>query len=212
MRKHYHDFDNYLGAHPYFTNIGVYDRVFLEIVDTAAIRHVDVMQELSAGHESAVVRLGIEAESTSGDPLLHVALFGPGGERVAVAETNHIGSKAVYNTAGPSIEPHHINAGEDAFRKYDLEIAVEHPDLWWPRGHGGQPLYELKVRILVEGEVCDTVTRHIGFRDAEIDENLDCRINGRSIKLWKPIWKNISTSLLMKRIVLEINKRKLMLN
>ena len=47
-------------------------------------------------------------------------------------------------------------------------------DLWWPAGHGAQPLYDARVTLSVDGEVLDEATRRVGFRtvrwDAEPDE------------------------------------------
>ncbi|GAA1685220.1 glycoside hydrolase family 2 protein [Nonomuraea maheshkhaliensis] len=69
-----------------------------------------------------------------------------------------------------------------------LEIPA--PDLWWPRGHGGQPLYECAVVLsdATTGQVLDTWRRRVGFRTIELDRNQDehgtaftFRVNGRPI-------------------------------
>ncbi|MBT2483997.1 MULTISPECIES: glycosyl hydrolase 2 galactose-binding domain-containing protein [unclassified Microbacterium] len=50
-----------------------------------------------------------------------------------------------------------------------VDIAVPGAELWWPRGHGAQPLYDLEVDLLSSaGEVLDRLTRRIGFRSAEV--------------------------------------------
>jgi len=53
-----------------------------------------------------------------------------------------------------------------------VEATVEVPDpqLWWPRGHGGQPLYPLKVELRVGGRVVGTRTARIGFRRVRVNQ------------------------------------------
>jgi len=41
--------------------------------------------------------------------------------------------------------------------------------LWWPRGYGGQPLYQLNVTLSdAEGNVLDSRSQLIGFRSVEL--------------------------------------------
>lgn len=57
-----------------------------------------------------------------------------------------------------------------------LELAVPEPDLWWPRGYGGQPLYPLTVRLSEAtegGGVLDEWTRDVGFRSVRLDREDD---------------------------------------
>lgn len=63
------------------------------------------------------------------------------------------------------------------------ELLVENPQLWWPNGHGLQPLYELTVHI-----VGDEVKKRLGLRQLEIiveeDEiglSFKVRVNGVAI-------------------------------
>jgi Beta-galactosidase/beta-glucuronidase len=51
-----------------------------------------------------------------------------------------------------------------------LEVAVEAPRLWWPVGHGEQPLYTVDVTLEADGEV-QTVTRRTGVRKVEVDQS-----------------------------------------
>lgn len=71
-----------------------------------------------------------------------------------------------------------------------LVLEVPHAPLWWPVGHGAQPLSELTVSLVgAEPEqTLDTWTRRIGFRTVELDTTADdhgtaftFRINGRPI-------------------------------
>jgi beta-mannosidase len=66
-------------------------------------------------------------------------------------------------------------------------IEVDRPDLWWPRGYGDQPRYDLAVELRdADGAVLDTWTRKVGFRSVRLDTEPDGRfaveINGT------PVW------------------------
>jgi beta-mannosidase len=55
-----------------------------------------------------------------------------------------------------------------------LKLGVDDPKLWWPRGMGDQPLYELTVELLdADGNVIDTQTKRIGLRTLRLDCHKD---------------------------------------
>ncbi|KRD41169.1 beta-mannosidase [Cellulomonas sp. Root930] len=71
-----------------------------------------------------------------------------------------------------------------------VSLEVPHAPLWWPVGHGAQPLAELVVALAQPDaeEPLDTWSRRIGFRTVELDTSADedgtaftFRINGRPI-------------------------------
>lgn len=52
-----------------------------------------------------------------------------------------------------------------------VDVELESVDLWWPRTHGAQPLYDVTVTLAPAGAdsagagaACDVVTRRVGFR------------------------------------------------
>jgi len=52
-----------------------------------------------------------------------------------------------------------------------VSLTVEDPELWWPAGHGDQPLYDLGVELapVSDGDtVADAATERIGFREIEL--------------------------------------------
>ncbi|MFF5970553.1 glycoside hydrolase family 2 protein [Streptomyces sp. NPDC012769] len=60
-----------------------------------------------------------------------------------------------------------------------LRLEVPAPRLWWPRGYGDQPLYELEVTLLDEEEgSLDAWRRRIGFRTVELDRSSDAHGTG----------------------------------
>ncbi len=48
------------------------------------------------------------------------------------------------------------------------KITIESPQLWWPRGHGEQPLYELVVELIDGGKAIDSKTHRVGLRTVEL--------------------------------------------
>jgi len=69
------------------------------------------------------------------------------------------------------------------------EIAVEYPQLWWPRGQGDQPLYKLEVEVaLADGTRLAPWTQRIGLRTLALDcrpdawgESFQFVVNGRPV-------------------------------
>jgi beta-mannosidase len=80
-----------------------------------------------------------------------------------------------------------VRPGENTFVH---NVTVKNPKLWWPSGHGEQPLYELWTTL--DGE---RTTRKLGLRKLEwivepddIDHSFKCRVNGRDISMFGANW------------------------
>lgn len=56
----------------------------------------------------------------------------------------------------------------------DYRILIEEPMLWWPRGYGKQPLYQVKVELLDKaGQELDVWERRIGLRTVTVNTDQD---------------------------------------
>ena len=69
-------------------------------------------------------------------------------------------------------------------REAVLSVAVDDPELWWPRGYGEQPRYDLDVTLSDSYGKLDVWSRRIGFRDARLDTRdgaFTVVVNGRPI-------------------------------
>ncbi len=168
IRKDDMDFSDYLGVKPYLTRIGVYDRITFEVVDELEIREVDVATSLADGYRSAAVDLAVRGRGHGDGARLRVDLLGPD-RKVVATRTDPIAPAA--------------GADGDAWT-LRCRIVVKDAQLWWPRGYGSQPLYDLTVSLVRAGETKDVDRRRIGFRDARMVKPFDFVINGRTIKLW----------------------------
>jgi beta-mannosidase len=70
-----------------------------------------------------------------------------------------------------------------------LSLAVKDPQLWWPAGHGDQPLYNLSVvATAVDGRELGSWSQRIGLRTIELDrakdkwgESFQFVVNGRAL-------------------------------
>lgn len=68
-------------------------------------------------------------------------------------------------------------------------LEVPDPQLWWPNGHGEQPLYTLEVSLIgAAGELLDARQQRLGFRSLELlreplpeGESFVFRVNGRRL-------------------------------
>jgi beta-mannosidase len=77
-----------------------------------------------------------------------------------------------------------------------VEVEVPDAELWWPRGHGGQPTYPVRVILsTMDGVRLDTWQERIGFRTVELDTAPDAdgtpfglRINGELIEVRGVNW------------------------
>ncbi len=94
-----------------------------------------------------------------------------------------------------------LDVYERGFRRQGLDVA-----LWWPNGHGDQPLYRVKIELLdTENTVHDCMERQVGFKHlvwescagAPVDADpWVCAVNGKQIFLcgvnWTPIRPNFA--------------------
>ena len=66
-------------------------------------------------------------------------------------------------------------AGEVVAESNGTELTIPNPHLWWPHGHGEQPLYDLEVSLLAapSGAVVDTWSTRVGLRTVVLDRHPD---------------------------------------
>jgi beta-mannosidase len=74
-------------------------------------------------------------------------------------------------------------------------VTVENAALWWPRGYGEQPLYDVHTELVAGDRVLDTHDSRVGFRTVELDTTPDAAgtpftiiINGQPIVIRGANW------------------------
>jgi beta-mannosidase len=55
----------------------------------------------------------------------------------------------------------------------DAALHLDAVERWWPAGHGAQPLYDVEIALLADGEQLDAATRRVGFRTLRWDTTPD---------------------------------------
>lgn len=71
----------------------------------------------------------------------------------------------------------------------EADLDVPSPELWWPVGHGAQPLYEVRAVLKAGGREIGRAARKVGFRRVRIDQSLRAiggthfivEVNGRRV-------------------------------
>ncbi|MBE9918100.1 hypothetical protein G8C92_29305 [Paenibacillus donghaensis] len=57
--------------------------------------------------------------------------------------------------------------------KLDLTADLTDPDLWWPAGYGGQPLYSIALKLYADSELLDERESTFGVRTVRIEQPVD---------------------------------------
>ena len=134
---------------PRFATAGVYRDIRLEGWSGVRLEHVAVRQEHGDGGRSVTLHVA---------PVCEYAPDAPAGDRAAEAIACRL-----------LLDGRVVTQGEGG------EIAVPDPRLWWPNGHGAQPLYTLEVDLLAGpgGPAVASWTRRIGLRTVVLDRHAD---------------------------------------
>lgn len=126
---------------PTLVTAGIWQDIGLHAWATARLASVRPLVTVAAGAGRVELRVAVER-----------AADGPLAVRATVA-----------GVAAETVVP----AGE---RAAVLTVTVRDPALWWPRGYGEQPRYDLAVTLLdAAGRELDTWSRRIGFRSVRLD-------------------------------------------
>lgn len=165
LRKPVHDFIDFLGTKPYFTNIGIFDDVILEMADQSEILYTDVQAILRDNYNKGDVCVSVEGLGSLKNGTLSIKVTAPDGKIIA-SLTEKLGKLT-----------------ENAWKK-EAVLEVDKPELWWPRSHGAQPLYKVEIELIDDGISRDWTEKKIGFREIKMSSPFDFTVNGRPVKLW----------------------------
>jgi hypothetical protein len=172
LRKCRSDFTSYMGARPHSVKVGIFDAVTLDIPDQAWLEDVDIQTELSEDLSRADVRIEVETASATAGASARMAceILDP--------------------------EGHVVASGSVETQERSFCAALDGPQLWWPRGHGAQKLYTLRLRLTVDGRLCDSRAVTFGIRRIRPllvdphsgEKRFAFEINGRRIFLRGACW------------------------
>ncbi len=160
LRKAQHDFDGYLGAKPYSTPIGVFRDVVLQSSKYGWIKEFNVDSQLKYNFSIGEIFASIICEGISADDndaQWEITVLDPSGVQQA----------------------HVIGVGQNV-----QKLTIAAPRLWYPIGYGEQPLYQVSAKLLHDGYVVDEIQKKIGFRDIQMQNWFEFRVNNVPIRLW----------------------------
>ena len=168
VRRPSQNYLNYLGPYPYFSKYGVYGKVLLETTYgkeiTTCMVGSDVDQTLTKG----TVTIDIEGVTNESRCEILVNIF------------DELNNKVASNTTKPIIS-------DNSFRA-QINVPVQNPNLWWPRGYGNQNLYKAVTKLIINGKEHQSITKTIGFRRITQPTLLHFEVNNTPIKLWGGDW------------------------
>ncbi|BBA95318.1 putative beta-mannosidase [Actinacidiphila reveromycinica] len=147
---------------PTLVTAGIWKQVRVERWSTARLAGVVPLATVAAGTGRVEARIDLERTASGADRPLTVRL--------------RVGDTVAEAVAAPGTD------------RLTVDCEVPDPRLWWPRGHGDQPLYDCEVTVLDGADPLDTWQRRIGFRSVELDTSPDAhgsaftlRVNGTAL-------------------------------
>ncbi len=139
---------------PQLPPIGLWKDIRLEGYSAARLADVHLRQHHADGEVKVEVQAEIETFGTAVGPLaLAVTITAPDG-----------------STIEKTFEVSEISK---------VSVPIPHPQLWWPNGHGAQPLYEVKVEVKdkakseVPASTLASASYRIGLRTVELRQEED---------------------------------------
>ena len=162
---------------------GINGSVVLEEWSGARLAEVrPLVTQCSADHAVVEVHVRVEPDGTGRavPERVHASLVGPDGRRVEAEGSVTSGAGGAAGVAASS------GAGGGAGgATCVLRLEMPKPLRWWPRSHGSQPLYDLRVALQPQA---DAWRRRIGLRSVALDTGADAAgsrctvvVNGQSV-------------------------------
>lgn len=172
LRKTFHDFTTYLGNDADFYKAGVYRPVWLTVLPEGVM-----LEEIQTDYS---LNEALDRAELTIRPILYraPAAGGTPGEEAAGGLPEDLAVTVQVSLDGQEIWRGEQRPGEA------LCAELEQIRLWWPRGYGDQPLYEVRAEVKAAGNTVDVRTTTVGFRKIQMQGMLNFCINGRSVKLW----------------------------
>ncbi len=131
---------------PRLVHQGIWQDVYLRATGPARLETVFPRCELSEGFDRAAVSVECRVSSRINTKACLCIRLSLG------------------NTIAAQMEANILLAEGDNLHTFQLEL--ERPELWWPNGHGAQPLYSAETSLSLQGEpaLADTATVEFGVR------------------------------------------------
>lgn len=147
---------------PQLPDAGIFRDIYLELVFETRLEDVYIRQLHQKDGSVDLVVEALVKSFDAGELSLEIDVLCPDGERIAAGKA--------YEQGG------------------EFKVKIQTPELWWPNGLGGQPLYTVEIRLLADCGVEDSYTCRMGLRTLAVSTEKDYFgeefafvINGRKI-------------------------------
>lgn len=158
---------------PVIMTAGIWRDVHLEVYSA---RVADLWPEthLEPDHQTATIKATAEIEGVI--PGTYTVSFG-------------------LTLRGNDIAHQDVQVKVESREKVSITFLVHNPEIWWPRGYGSQPLYNISATITSYDNELHKTSKKFGIRSAEVIQQIDkhgksffFRINGRDIFCGGSCW------------------------
>jgi exo-1,4-beta-D-glucosaminidase len=164
-------------------NVGIWQHVWLEGTDDAAVLDPAAFVTLSSSHDSAALKVRFHCQNAASktvraEAVIRVEPQGFSGGSIELRKEIEIGPKA--------LEEFIVDAAKHP------ELVMRKPRLWWPVGYGEHPLYTLSVDIRFDGRTSSSARSNLGVRTVGTlvlpSGGRAFTVNGRVIRLSGGAW------------------------
>jgi len=159
---------SYLGPNPALASIGVFEQVLAETSNGNTLDGVLVVASLNESLDKGILTVSVNGFSRLPSVSVKVRLLDPSG-RVAAER------------AIP------LKLAEGVFTGQQV-LNVDRPQLWWPRGYGSQPLYQVQVTLMAGNRALQSQQRTVGFRRVTMPLHLHFVVNNVPVMLLGGDW------------------------
>jgi len=134
---------------PQLINVGITGPVRIEWSDAPRLDQIVVQCRLNEDLDKAFLTVKPFIESSEAE----------GGYKIRISIDDSAGKKVAGIDLKKGISP------------YPVYLEIENPKLWWPAGHGSQPLYNIDIELLSGEVVVDRKSLRTGIRSIKIDQS-----------------------------------------
>ena len=172
---------------PTLITAGVWQPICLEAWQDARIASVRPLVT-EAREEEAVAEVYVEVEGIIHGLELVLTLRDPAGDVVVETRETVSSELQVSHRGGAQRAKASLSETKTHSATVSATVTVKKPQLWWPVGHGAQPLYTLQVELKRENTTLESRQHRIGLRRVRLNTDVDAigsafalEINGKPV-------------------------------
>ncbi|MEZ0076901.1 glycosyl hydrolase 2 galactose-binding domain-containing protein, partial [Planotetraspora sp. GP83] len=144
-------------------NMGIFRDVLVKRTGSVALRNTHVVTTLTSALDRADLTVKVDARNDSSSSV----------------------TATISGTVGSQSFSQDVALTAHQTKTVSFPVTINNPQVWWPYGMGGQPLYDLSVTSTVAGNVTDSAAEKIGIR------NTTSSLDGSGHRLYKINGKNV---------------------